>query len=96
MKQVIKNEIGCRDDTVPKTIENKKALRGGLRACNNLPQPPPYIMVFGGCGKLLHALNPSQCLLVSIVFGTVSSLHPISFLHLYIYVCAALPVSQCV
>ena len=30
--KIIKNEVGCRDDTVP-----KKALRGGLRACNNLP-----------------------------------------------------------
>ena len=29
----------------------------------------------------VHALNPTlQCLLVSIVFGTVSSLHPTSFI----------------
>ena len=27
--KIIKNEVGCRDDTVPK--KNKKALRGGLR-----------------------------------------------------------------
>ena len=40
--KIIKNEVGCRDDTVPKTVYRyKKALRGGLRACNNLPQPPP-------------------------------------------------------
>ena len=38
----------------------KKALRGGLRACNNLPQPPPDISIFGGCGRLLHALNPPR------------------------------------
>ena len=46
--KIIKNEVGCRDDTVPKTVETrrKKALRGGLRACNNLPQPPPYIFDF--------------------------------------------------
>ena len=30
-----------------------------MRACNNLPQPNPYILVFGGCGRLLHALTPS-------------------------------------
>ena len=32
--KIIKNEVGCRsrDETVPKL--------GGLRACNNLPQPP--------------------------------------------------------
>ena len=38
----------------------KKALRGGVRACNNLPQPNPYILVFEGCGRLLHALTPPR------------------------------------
>ena len=23
---------------------------------------PPYILVFGGCGRLLHALNPPSCI----------------------------------
>ena len=35
-----------------------------MRACNNLPQPNPYILlyilVFGGCGRLLHALTPPR------------------------------------
>ena len=36
----IKIEVGCRDDTMPKTAcRYKKALEAGLRACNNLPQP---------------------------------------------------------
>ena len=43
--KIIKNEVGCRDDTVP-----------------------------------------SQYLLVSTVFGTVSSLHPTSFLVIFILV----------
>ena len=36
-----------------------------------------YIQVFlGGCGRLLHTLDSTvQCVLVSPVFGTVSSLH---------------------
>ena len=35
-----KNQVGCRDDTMPKTVDiYKKALRGGVKACNNLPQP---------------------------------------------------------
>ena len=34
-----KNEVGCRDNTVPKTVDTRRALRGGVRACNNLPQP---------------------------------------------------------
>ena len=38
--KIIKNEVGCRDDTVQKNCRYKKALRGGVRACNNLPQPP--------------------------------------------------------
>ena len=33
------NEVGCRDDTVPKT---EKALRGGLRACNKGSHPNSY------------------------------------------------------
>ena len=46
------------------------------RVCNNLPQPPPYILDFGGCGRLLHTLASTvQRVLVSPVFGTVSSLH---------------------
>ena len=70
---------------MPKTVDTRKHCKVGLRACDNLPHPPPYIFVFRGCGILLHALNPTlQCFLVSTVFGTVSSLHLTSFLHLYI------------
>ena len=80
----IKNEVGCRDDTMPKTVDTRKHCKVGLRACNNLPQPPPYIFVFRGCGRLLHALNPTlQCFLVSTVFGMVSSLHLTSFLMIF-------------
>ena len=78
--KIIKNEIRCRDDTVPKTVDTRSHCKVGLRACNNLPQPPPYILAFWGCGRLLHALNPTlQWLLVSTVFGTVSSLHLMIF-----------------
>ena len=81
---IIKNEVRYSDDTVPKTVDTRKHCKVGLRACNNLPQPPPYIFVFGGCGRLLHALNPTlQCFLVSTVFGTVSSLHLTSFLMIF-------------
>ena len=82
--KIIKNEIRCRDDTVPKTVDTRSHCKVWLRACNNLPQPPPYISVFWGCGRLLHALNHTlQWLLVSTVFGTVSSLHLISFLMIF-------------
>ena len=74
--KIIKNEIRSRDDTVPKTVDTRSHCKVWLRACNNLPQPPPYILVFWGCGRLLHALKHTlQWPLVSTVFGTVSSLH---------------------
>ena len=86
--KIIKNEVRCRDDTVPKSVGIRKHCKVGLRACNNLPQPPPYIFVFRGCGRLLHALNPTlQYFLVSTVFGTVSSLHLTSFLMIF-YTCS--------
>ena len=40
---------------------------------------------FWGLRKIVACSHSSsQCLLVSTVFGTVSSLHPTSFLYLYI------------
>ena len=35
----IKNEVRCRDDTMPKTVDTRKHFKVGLRACNNLQQP---------------------------------------------------------
>ena len=35
-----KNEVGCRDDTVPKTGDTRRHCEVELTACNNLPQPP--------------------------------------------------------
>ena len=37
--KIIKNEIRCRDDTVPKTVDTRSHCKVRLRACNNLPQP---------------------------------------------------------
>ena len=93
--KIIKNEIRCRDDTVPKTVGTRSHCKVWLRACNNLPQPPPYILVFWGCGRLLHALNHTlQWLLVPTVFGTVSSLHLISFLMIFTLVILQLIMSS--
>ena len=62
--KIIKNAIRCRDDTVPKTVDTRNHCKVW------------YILVFWGCGRLLHALNHTlQWLLVSTVFGTVSSLN---------------------
>ena len=52
---------------------------------------------FWGLPKIVACSHSSsQCLLVSTVFGTVSSLHPTSFLmiftlvYIYVYVCVTL------
>ena len=72
---------------MPKTVDTRSHCKVWLRACNNLPQPPPYISFFWGCGRLLHALNHTlQWLLVSTVFGTVSSLH-LNFIFNDFYTC---------
>ena len=61
-----------------------------MRACNNLPQPNPYILSFLGLRKIVTCSHSSsQCLLVSTVFGTVSSLHPTSFFILNAFLQAA-------
>ena len=53
----LKMKLRCRDDTMPKTVDTRSHCKVWLRACNNLLQPPPYISFFGGCGRLLFALN---------------------------------------
>ena len=35
----IVHEVGCRDDTVSKTVDTRRHCKVWLRACNNLPQP---------------------------------------------------------
>ena len=66
-----KNEVGCRDGTVPKTVDTRiKALQGGVRACNNLPQPPKNQDVGIGLQKIVTCSHSSlQCLLVSTVLA---------------------------
>ena len=55
-----------------------------MRACNNLPQPPKTKDVGIGLRKIVACSHSSsQCLLVSTVFGTVSSLHPTSLLMIF-------------
>ena len=50
-----------------------------MRACNNLPQPNPYILVFGGCGRLLHALTPPRSVFLYLQF--LARCHPYILLH---------------
>ena len=38
--KIIKNEVGCRDDAMPKTGDTRRHCEVELTVCNNLPQPP--------------------------------------------------------
>ena len=55
-----------------------------MRACNNLPQPNPYILVFGGCGRLLYALTPPRSAFLYLQF--LAQCHPYILLH-FLYLC---------
>ena len=52
-----------------------------MRVCNNLPQPNPYILVFGGCGRLLHTLTPPRSAFLCLQF--LARCHPYILLHFY-------------
>ena len=52
-----------------------------MRACNNLPQPNPYIFFWGGCGRLLHALTPPRSAFLYLQF--LAWCHPYILLHFY-------------
>ena len=78
-----KNEVGCRDDTMPKTGDTRWHCEIGLTACNNLPRNPQKTRCReGDCGRLLHTFDSTLPSCVT-CFGTVSSLHPTSFLYLF-------------
>ena len=71
----VKIEVGCRDDTVPKTVETREH----ATIFRN-----PLLFGFWGLRNIVACSQSSlQCLLVSTVFGTVSSLHPTSFLMIF-------------
>ena len=64
-----------------------------MRTCNNLPQPNPYILVFGGCGRLLHVLTPPRSAFLNL--QCLARCPPYILLHFYtsyIYDCRKVPV----
>ena len=81
--KIIKNEVGCRDDTVPKTV----GTRGTARRIESMQQSSAtqslhlwFLGVAEDCCMLSILLAVP---LVPTVFGTVSSLHPTSFLMIF-------------
>ena len=51
--KIIKNEVGCRDDAMPKTGDTRRHCEVELTVCNNLPQPPSLHLVFWGLRKIV-------------------------------------------
>ena len=72
---------------MPKIVDIRRHCEVELRACNNIPQPQKNRDVGIGLRKIVACSHSSpQCLLVSTVFGTVSSLHHTSFLMIFMLV----------
>ena len=74
-----KNEVGCRNDTVPKTVDTRMPCTVESRVCNNLPQPPKprcregvaYCAVCSCVTCLWHGVIPTSYfifILVELVF----------------------------
>ena len=77
--KIIKNEVRCRDDTVPKTVYRyKKALQGRVESMQQSSATPKNKDVGRGLRKIVACSQPYLA-----VFGTVSSLHLTSFLMIF-------------
>ena len=68
--KIIKNEVGCRDDTVPKTVETRRHCEED-RACNNLPATQSLHLWFLGVAE--------DCCMLSILLAVPSCFN--SFWH---------------
>ena len=64
----IKNEIGCRDDTVPKRRSESMQQSSATQSLH-----------LGGCGRLLHALTPPCSAFLYLQF--LARCHPYILLH---------------
>ena len=61
-----------------------KIFKNEVGCSNNLPQPPPYIFGFWGCGRLLHDLNPPRSAFLFQQF--LARCHPYILLH-FLHLC---------
>ena len=72
--KIIKNEVGCRDDTVPKTADTRRHCEEEWEHATIFRNPQKHVGMW--LRKIVACSHSSsQCLLVSAVFGKVSSLH---------------------
>ena len=80
--KIIKNEVGCRDDTVPKTGDTRRHCEVELTVCNNLPQPPKKPDVGRGFAEDCCMLStlPRSAFLCHLFLARC---HPYILLHFY-------------
>ena len=62
---------------MPKTVDT-------ARRSESMPQPNPYILVLGGCGRLLHVLTPPHSAFLYLQF--LARCHPYILLQIFILV----------
>ena len=77
--KIIKNEVGCWDDTVPKTVETRRHCEVGLRAIFRNPQET-------SCRE-----GVQKIVVWSQSYLTVPSIHPTSFLMIFTLVSLIFP-----
>ena len=91
----IKNEVECRDDTVPKTVGIQEGTARRSESMQQSSATQSLLLCFWGLRKIVACSHSSsQCLLVPTDFGTVSSLHPTSFLMIFILVPQSISFSK--
>ena len=78
-------QVRCRDDTVPKTVEYKKALEGRVESMRQSSATSSLHLGFLGVAEDCRMLSTIACsaFLYSTVFGTVSSLHLDFYIHVH-------------
>ena len=62
--KIIKNDVGCRDDTMPKTGIQE----GTARRSESMQQSSATPENGLGCGRLLHALTPPRSAFLCLQF----------------------------
>ena len=63
--KIIKNEVGCRDYTMPKTVKSRRYFEEDLEHATSFCNPLPTSWFLG----VAEDRFSSNCLLVSTVFG---------------------------
>ena len=69
---------------MPKTVDTRRHCKVGLRACNNLPQPPPYIFGFWGLRKIVACSQPYLAV-PSCIYSFWHGVIPTSYFFLMIF-----------